>query len=677
MMSLHSARIASLLFFVPLALSGATYLVPPDADLVRQAETIAVVTIQSSHSHFTGEGAIVTDYPAVVERGLKGVAAAGSSIIIRQAGGVVGDVGLAVSGQPSFQPGERALLMLRQVGEWRFTTIAGELGKFSFVLDAASRPLLVRGATTGEIFGWDVAGRRHSEGSRDAAAFLRYIEEVAAGGRPPAGYFVEAAAAGIRRATPDSHVPGNDYMMLFEAGSIRRGSRWPTGSFTTESVGTQSGVSNLAGSIGTARGVWNGAPNASISIGYAGPTSGGTYGENDGRNLMFFDQPDSGPLAGSVVGQATVWASSATNTNGGDTYFTTVDCDIIVESGFTGTTFEAILAHELGHCLGFRHSNEPQTGQVTFTTDALMNASVASNYALRAWDQDAASHVYGSGASSCTPPSITTQPQSATIQAGQTATLSVGAAGTAPLSYQWYVGSSGDTSRPISGATSSSITVAPTTTTDFWVRVSGQCGTPVNSATARVTVATCTPPSITSQPQSTTIQAGQTATLSVAASGTAPLSYQWYVGSSGDTSRPLDGAVSTGIVVAPAVTTSFWVRVSGQCGTPVNSATATVTVTAACAGPAITSTTPSQTIRAGSLLTLTLTASGTAPLQYAWFEGPAGDTSRLAGSSASITVGPLLRSTRYWVRVTNACGEARSGSIEITVANVRRRAVRR
>src|SRR5260370_7554793 len=35
------------------------------------------------------------------------------------------------------------------------------------------------------------------------------------------------------------------------------------------------------------------------------------------------------------------------------------------------------------------------------------------------------------------PPSITTQPVSQTVTAGQTATFSVTAAGTAPFSYQW------------------------------------------------------------------------------------------------------------------------------------------------------------------------------------------------------------------------------------------------
>lgn len=55
------------------------------------------------------------------------------------------------------------------------------------------------------------------------------------------------------------------------------------------------------------------------------------------------------------------------------------------------------------------------------------------------------------------PPTITTQPQSQSIVENDQATLSVVAAGTAPLSYQWYRGTSGDTSNPV-GTDSASFT---------------------------------------------------------------------------------------------------------------------------------------------------------------------------------------------------------------------------
>ena len=92
------------------------------------------------------------------------------------------------------------------------------------------------------------------------------------------------------------------------------------------------------------------------------------------------------------------------------------------------------------------------------------------------------------------PPVITTQPASQTIASGQTATLSVVATGTAPLTYQWYVGTSGTTTTPIAGATASSYTTpALTSTTSYWVRVSNASGT-ADSATATITIGT--PPGI-------------------------------------------------------------------------------------------------------------------------------------------------------------------------------------
>jgi hypothetical protein len=83
-------------------------------------------------------------------------------------------------------------------------------------------------------------------------------------------------------------------------------------------------------------------------------------------------------------------------------------------------------------------------------------------------------------------PSITAQPASLTVTVGQTATFSVVATGTAPLSYQWLQGNTA-----ISGATSSTYTTPPTTTVNsgeqFQVQVSNAAGS-ITSTTATLTV---------------------------------------------------------------------------------------------------------------------------------------------------------------------------------------------
>lgn len=73
--------------------------------------------------------------------------------------------------------------------------------------------------------------------------------------------------------------------------------------------------------------------------------------------------------------------------------------------------------------------------------------------------------------------------------------LTVAAAGTVPLTFQWYIGVSGDSSSPIGGATFSSFTTPSlAATTSYWVRVSNEAGS-VNSTTATVSVSAPPPPS--------------------------------------------------------------------------------------------------------------------------------------------------------------------------------------
>src|SRR5260370_7330859 len=95
--------------------------------------------------------------------------------------------------------------------------------------------------------------------------------------------------------------------------------------------------------------------------------------------------------------------------------------------------------------------------------------------------------VNGTGA-----PYIIAQPVNQTVTAGQTATFSVTAAGTAPLAYQWQKNGA-----DISGATGASYTTPVTTTSDsgeqFRVAISNSGG------------------SVTSMPATLTVSAGQVA----------------------------------------------------------------------------------------------------------------------------------------------------------------------
>ncbi|HYF49857.1 MAG TPA: PKD domain-containing protein [Planctomycetota bacterium] len=130
-----------------------------------------------------------------------------------------------------------------------------------------------------------------------------------------------------------------------------------------------------------------------------------------------------------------------------------------------------------------------------------------------------------------TAPSITQHPASTAVAAGQTATFTVAANGTAPLSYQWQKNSVN-----ISGATAASYTTPATTLADngatFRCIVSNSAGSATsNSATLTVnSVANRSP--VISSPASAApnpAQTGQSIAFSVAASDPDgdPLSYAW------------------------------------------------------------------------------------------------------------------------------------------------------
>jgi Ig-like domain CHU_C associated len=90
-------------------------------------------------------------------------------------------------------------------------------------------------------------------------------------------------------------------------------------------------------------------------------------------------------------------------------------------------------------------------------------------------------------------------------------------------------------------------------------------------------------PSITTHPASTTINNGGTVTLRAAASGTSP-KFQWYLGASGITNSPVNGATSANYST-PALTANrtYWVRASNDSGFD-DSRAAAITVTPAVTG---------------------------------------------------------------------------------------------
>lgn len=685
-------RCRSLLFalaaLIALPLFATSFIVPTDDELIAKSDRILVGTVEGSFVQ-EKDGTIETVYEIRVDEALKGGLARGQLQRVVSLGGVLGGRGLLVPASARYTQGERVLIFLTrdEGGTWRTTEMT--LGRFEFVTSTRGERLLVRDME--DVVGWNHAGQEHREKLRREAGFLHWVRERAGGRQAGANYLLEASEAtfssktvqGDAVLTPEANAPAfpaptyTDYVsnQPIRWASMSSGVNFYKRSDQNIANAADGGVSAIQSGLAA----WNNEPNSNINMVYAGQRATASA-NHDGVNVVEYNDPQS-RISGSWTGSGTVGVTflsfAGSHSFAGVTWWNITDADVVFQNGYTATSsgFAPAMTHELGHAIGFRHSNQDyatggacNSATQECTSAAIMNSSVSGSYGytLQPWDQNAAQAVYP-GASTCSAPSIAAQPTSRSITSGESTTLTVTATGTGTLSYQWYVGSSGNTNSPINGANAASLTVSPTTTTSYWVRISNSCGA-VNSSTATVTVSTaCTPAFITTQPISRTITAGTTTSLSVGPGGTGPVSYQWFTGASGNTAAPISGATSATLTVTPTTTTSYWARVSNACGSA-NSAAATVTVTAACTAPTITTQPTSRTITAGATTSLSVGPGGTGPISYQWYTGASGNAAApISGAtSATLTVSPTT-TTSYWARVTNACGSANSVSATVTV----------
>jgi hypothetical protein len=243
--------------------------------------------------------------------------------------------------------------------------------------------------------------------------------------------------------------------------------------------------------------------------------------------------------------------------------------------------------------------------------------------------------------------SITSNPTSLSIYATQTATFSVAATGQNPFIYQWYqIPPGGTTGVAIPGATSSLYTTPATDASyngaKYYATVMDACGAPIDSNSATLTVKTGNvPPTITTQPVSQSVVAGGTASLTVVASGSPTLIYQWYRVPAGQaTGVSIAGAASGSYTVPSSATTasndqdSYYVMVSNPYGQAV-SQRATLAVGN---GILITSQPATAYANQGSPATFRVTATSNLPLTYQWYRAH-------PGSSTFTPIGGATNST--------------------------------
>lgn len=477
----------------------ATTVVPiTDRELLRRSDAVVHGVVLSSEVVENPAGdpeTISVIQPLTVAKG-----SISGNLTVRQAGGTLPDGRFfTLWGRPEYRPGSEVVIFTIVDRTGRHQTAEMLLGKFEVWRDESGRKFARPDLAIRKNPGVEIAASSNRElnpeeldsqsPARELSQFLLYL----AGGQ--AGEMTPAPVGELRPVR--HHDRKTESPNWSTIGGLWRYNNNATAGWQTD--GVANGGRGVAES-NAALAIWTNDPLSTINFSMGGP------------NQIHLDASESPcgwstPLPSSlgVVGCGGP-KGGGSHAHRGETWGTITGGEVWLRrfsspNQLSSALIEAVLVHELGHSLGFGHSDQDASPHDTCRGDengAIMRSSVGSNSSLGSDDQDGARWLYGDGGkscggTSCTPPSITSHPQSSSISAGQVANLSVSSGGTAPVTYQWYRGSSGDASQPIPGATNASINVTPSSTTSYWARATNSCGS-ANSNTATITVSSTPPP---------------------------------------------------------------------------------------------------------------------------------------------------------------------------------------
>ena len=336
---------------------------------------------------------------------------------------------------------------------------------------------------------------------------------------------------------------------------------------------------------------------------------------------------------------------------------TTEPADLTVIRGETAV-FEVVAGGTAPFSYQWSFDGNPVDG-ATSETLTLSNVLVAQSgsYAVEITNAAGAVSSRSAQLQVLVPPVINVEPLDVSVVEGGSVVFTVGVSGSKPLSYQWQKDGA-----DIAGATVSKLALSPVSVADqgaYRVRVSNAGGT-VESQEASLTVNV--PAQVSDSQQDAVIAVGDPLDLTVNASGTPPLSYQWYLNGT-----PIDGATGVSFSIAAAQssdTGKYTVVVSNPVG-PIAGPVFNVTVIEAVQ---IVTQPENFDARRGDAVTMSVGVAGTGPFDYQWeFNGAI--FSETSQPELILSGVQLNAAGSYRVRVSNLVSEALSQEVALTVTD--------
>ena len=269
---------------------------------------------------------------------------------------------------------------------------------------------------------------------------------------------------------------------------------------------------------------------------------------------------------------------------------------------------------------------------------------------------------------------ITSHPQSVTVAEGATASATVVATGDG-LTYKWYYKDTSSSSWLVSSNTTKTYSCVMSTARNgrqIYCVVSDSNGNSVTSNTATLSMIVGNPLKIVTQPQSVTVASGETASVTVVATGDG-LKYQWYYTDNGNSttfnlSSNTTATYSTTMSSARAGR-KVYCKITDQYGNNVSTNIVTLGMKAA-STLKITSHPQSVTVANGETASATVVATGDG-LTYKWYYKDTSSSSFLQSSNTTKTYTCVMSAARDGRQIYCVVSDSSGNKVTSNTATLR------